>query len=97
MECRDQQKESAKPTTKAIYNPEKFYTWDRSATFQLSGEEFGAILNSLRGILATKEAQNILRAARANDVIEKLMANAVENGVAKEDTSRGLPEIPNLK
>lgn len=69
---------------KASYDPSKKYTWTPNDAFVLSGEEFGVILNSLRAILGTAEAQRILLADRANDVIESVFARSVELGVAKE-------------
>lgn len=66
------------------YNPNNKYTWGPEDPFVLSGQEFGVILNSLRAILATPEAQRILIASNANDVIESAFARAVEMGVVKE-------------
>jgi hypothetical protein len=50
----------------------------------LSGNEFGVLLNTLRAILGTAEAQRVLLADRANSVIENAFGRAVEMGVAKE-------------
>ncbi len=69
---------------KTIYNPAKKYTWKPEDEFTLKGEEFGLILNALRATLNTPEAAKILLASRANDTIENIIANAVENGVVKE-------------
>lgn len=68
----------------AKYDPSKKYTWTPNDAFVLSGDEFGVILNSLRAILGTAEAQRILLADRANDVIENVFSRAVEMNVAKE-------------
>ena len=62
------------------YDPRKKYTWSPDTQFTLSGNEFGILLNSLRQIVSTKEAQVILRAADAADVIENLMAQSVASG-----------------
>lgn len=68
----------------AKYDPSKKYTWTPNDAFVLSGDEFGVVLNALRAILGTAEAQRILLADRANDVIENVFARAVEMNVAKE-------------
>jgi hypothetical protein len=62
------------------YDPRKKYTWSPDTQFTLSGNDFGILLNSLRQIVSTKEAQAILRAADAADVIETLMAKSVASG-----------------
>lgn len=66
------------------YDPNKKYTWSPEDAFVLSGNEFGVLLNTLRAILGTAEAQRILLADRANSVIENAFGRAVELGVAKE-------------
>lgn len=62
------------------YNPNKNYGWNPDEQFTISGRDFGLILNTIRAILSTEQAQQILLAARANDVIEKMMAKNVEEG-----------------
>lgn len=66
------------------YDPKKMYEWGHGSSFTLTGDEFGVILNSLRKILVTPEAQTILLADRASDVIEHVLARAVERGQVKE-------------
>lgn len=68
----------------ANYNPEKKYTWSPEDKFEFTGAEFGLILNSIRSILNTPEAAKILLADKANEAIEKKLAEAVEQGVVKE-------------
>jgi len=75
---RDENETSA--TEVPQYDPRKKYTWSPDTQFILSGNEFGILLNSLRQIVSTKEAQVILRAADAADVIENLMAQSVASG-----------------
>ena len=50
----------------------------------MSGSEFGVILNALRAILHTPDAQRILLADKANEIIESTLAKAVETGIVKE-------------
>lgn len=68
----------------ATYDPTKKYTWIPDDKFEITGHEFGLILNTLRSILNTQEASTILLASRANDAIEEVMAKAVEADVVKE-------------
>ena len=62
------------------YNPNAQYQWNPDEQFTISGREFGLILNTIRALLSTEQAQQILLAARTNDVLEKLMKENVENG-----------------
>jgi hypothetical protein len=66
------------------YDPNKKYTWTPEDKFELSGSEFGLILNTLRAVLNTEEAARILLANQANNVVEGILAQAVEAGVVKE-------------
>jgi hypothetical protein len=68
----------------ATYDPSKKYTWTAEDKFELSGNEFGLLLNALRVLTSTPEAQRILLANEAALVIEQKMAQAVESGVVKE-------------
>jgi len=69
---------------KITYDPTKRYTWTPTTEFTLTGEQFGLILNSLRGVISTPEAARILLAAQANDSLESVLANAVESGAVVE-------------
>lgn len=69
---------------KITYDPTKRYTWTPTTEFTLTGEQFGLILNSLRGVISTQEAARILLAAQANDSLESVLANAVESGAVVE-------------
>jgi hypothetical protein len=71
---------------KEQFDPNKAYKWTQTDVFELSGAEFGILLNSLRAILSTEEAQRILLISKANEVIEKLLAKNVEAGIIKEST-----------
>lgn len=68
----------------ATYDPSKNYTWDADTIFEMNGQEFGLILNTLRGILSTKEATNTILAYEANKKIEGIIAKAVEQDLIKE-------------
>ena len=68
----------------ATYDPNKRYTWTPNDKFELSGNEFGLILNAFRATLSTEEAGRILLANEANQVVERILAKAVEADIAKE-------------
>ena len=68
----------------AQYDPNKRYTWGPEDKFELSGQEFGLFLNTVRTFLATEEAGKYQLMMRANDVIEQIMAKGVETGTVKE-------------
>lgn len=65
---------------KIVYDPNKKYTWSPEDTFELSGKEFGLILNTLRAMLSTPEAQLINLVTQANSTIEQIVASSVEEG-----------------
>lgn len=66
------------------YDPNKRYSWTPDDKFELSGEQFGIILNTFRSILNTPEAARILMVNNANSIIEQLMQDSVIKGVVKE-------------
>jgi hypothetical protein len=66
------------------FDPTKKYTWAQDTTFTITGGEFGLLLNTLRAITSTKEAQTIILAVEAGDVLEKALSNGVETGKVVE-------------
>lgn len=62
------------------YNPEKMYSWNPDETFSISGREFGLILNTLRSILNTEQAQQIILAHKTNEILERIMEENVKSG-----------------
>ena len=62
------------------YDANKHYSWSPEEQFTISGREFGLILNTVRAILSTEQAQHILLAARTHEVLEKMMEENVEKG-----------------
>ena len=69
---------------KITYDPSNRYTWTPATEFTLTGEQFGLILNSLRGVISTPEAARVLLAAQANESLEAVLARAVESGAVVE-------------
>jgi hypothetical protein len=68
----------------AEYNPNSKYTWKPEDTFTLNGQEFGLILNTVRAYLSSEEAARFQLMFQTNQVIEKLMKEAVEADIVKE-------------
>lgn len=66
------------------YDPNKRYSWTPQDKFELTGEQFGTILNAVRAVVGSAEAQRILAIVRANDAIEQIMVKAVEDGTVLE-------------
>ena len=69
---------------KPTFDPQKQYTWTPNDTFVLNGSDFGLVLNALRSTIATQEAARILLANDAHDVLQNVLALAVESGQVKE-------------
>lgn len=69
------------------YDSSKSYSWSNNEEFILSGQEFGLVLNTLRAILSTEQAAQILLADRANDILERIMERGVEEGKLIEKDS----------
>lgn len=66
------------------YDPNKRYVWTPEDKFELSGQEFGLILNALRAVLSTEEASKILLTQKAAEAIDNVMSKAVEAGIVVE-------------
>jgi hypothetical protein len=77
----------------ATYDPNKAYTWGPDTKFVLSGQDFSLILHTLRGILSTKEATNVILAYEANKKIEGIMATAVAEGKVVESAEANVDDI----
>lgn len=77
-------KEPITMNTKPVYNPGNQYHWPNEAKFELTGEQFGLWLNSVRAKVMSKEASEFQQAFRANEEIEKIMAANVASGVIVE-------------
>ena len=73
---------------KLVFNPNTKYSWQPNDTFELNGDQFGQILNTLRTLLSTQEVQTTRMAISASKAMEDILANAVEKGIAKEVTEK---------
>ena len=77
----------------ATYNPSSRYTWTPEDTFTLTGQQFGLILNTVRAYLSSEEAARFQLMVQANEVIEKLMIDGVENDTIKEVVEESIEEV----
>lgn len=68
----------------AKYDPSKKYTWSNDDRFEITGRDLGLFLNTCRAVLSLEMATPILLADRANEAVEKIMAEYVEKDVIKE-------------
>jgi len=66
------------------YDPNKQYKWEPEDKFEISGKDFGLLLNTVRAILGTEQAAHIRLMLQCNDLIENLMAKNVEKGIIIE-------------
>jgi hypothetical protein len=66
------------------FDPNKKYTWNMDAKFVLDGGDFGMLLNAMRAVINIQEAQTILLAKQAGDVLEETLAAGVESGLVVE-------------
>jgi len=69
---------------KPVYSPEKKYSWKGNDEFVINGAELNFILNSVRKILLSDQAQNIFMLEKANSMLEGIMSKAVADGKIKE-------------
>lgn len=70
--------------TQNSYDPNKRYTWNKDDIFELTGNQFGIILNAFRAVLNTPEATRLITIYHANETIEDLMAENVKKGIVVE-------------
>jgi hypothetical protein len=68
----------------AEYNPNSKYTWTPEDRFELTGQEFGLILNTVRAYMGSEEAAKFQLMSQTNQVIERVMKQYVEADVIKE-------------
>jgi hypothetical protein len=66
------------------YNPQKSYTWKPEDKFEISGSQFGMILNTFRTILSSPLAAMFRNIEQANVTVEEIMATGVQSGIIKE-------------
>jgi hypothetical protein len=85
----------------ADYNPNSRYTWKPEDKFQITGQQFGLILNMVRSYLGTEEAGKFMLMQQTNDVIESIMKDGVKEGVIiealEEETPAPVPALEAVK
>jgi hypothetical protein len=69
---------------KQVYDANKAYKWKPEDVFEITGNQFGVILNATRAFLNTPEAKNVLAIYEANKHIDAILQKNVENGIIEE-------------
>ena len=67
------------------FDPNKSYKWQPTDKFEVSGNDFALILNTIRAILSTEDAQKIILANEANKAAEGILGKGVEAGFVVEN------------
>ena len=70
------------------FDPNKSYKWAPTDTFEVSGHDFALILNTIRAIVSTEDAQKIILANEANKVVETILGKGVEAGFVVENDDK---------
>lgn len=70
--------------SKNVYDANKAYKWKPDDVFELTGNQFGTMLNAMRAFLNTPEAKNVLAIYEANKHIDDILQKNVESGVIEE-------------
>tara|TARA_Y100000004_G_scaffold194905_1_gene260662 strand:- start:74 stop:334 length:261 start_codon:yes stop_codon:yes gene_type:complete len=78
----------------AEYNPQSRYTWKPEDKFEITGQQFGLILNMVRSYLSSEDAGKFMMMQQTNDVIEGIMKQGVESGVIVESPEEKPPVQP---
>ncbi len=76
------------------YDPNKQYKWEPTDTFEITGKDFGLLLNTIRGILSTQEAAHLRLVLQCNDTIENIMKKSVADGKVKEILQGEIAQVP---
>lgn len=69
---------------KNVYDANKNYKWKPDDVFEITGHQFGTMLNAMRAFLNTPEAKNVLAIYEANKHIDDILQKNVESGVIEE-------------
>ena len=78
----------------AEYNPQSRYTWKPEDKFEITGQQFGLILNMVRSYLSSEDAGKFMMMQQTNDVIEGIMKQGGESGVIVESPEEQPPVQP---
>ena len=70
------------------FDPNKSYKWQPTDVFEVNGHDFALILNTLRAITSTEEAQKVILANEANKVAEAILGKGVEAGFVQENNEK---------
>jgi hypothetical protein len=77
-------KDNNTTAVKNVYDANKAYKWKPDDLFEITGNQFGSMLNAMRAFLNTPEAKNVLAIYEANKHIDDVLQKNVESGVIEE-------------
>jgi hypothetical protein len=63
----------------AQYDPNKSYSWKPETKFQVTGKEFGLLLQVVKTELSSEAASKVMLYQRLNAALEAILAQAVES------------------
>lgn len=66
------------------YDPTKKYVWSPDEKIEINGFELATLVNTVRSVLNRPEAQSIILADKANQILDKIMEENVNAGKIKE-------------
>jgi hypothetical protein len=65
------------------YDPKTNYVWTPEDTFEITGQQFGLLLNVVRSYMQSEEAAKFRSMVEASKVLESVLIQGVETGVIK--------------
>lgn len=75
-----------------VYDPSKNYRWEPKDHFHLSGLEFAAVYQALKNEVQFPGGTSALQKVSAFNILEGVISQAVEAGVAIEDSPEEGPD-----
>jgi hypothetical protein len=66
------------------YDPTKKYVWAPDEKIEINGFELATLVNTVRSVLNRPEAQAIIFADKANQILDKIMEENLNAGKIKE-------------
>jgi hypothetical protein len=71
-------------TVKTEYSPQKNYKWEPSDVFEISGDQFSVLLNTIRYHVSQPGGAPMVNIMSMNTVVEDILKKGVEAGVIVE-------------
>ncbi len=68
----------------STYDPNKSYSWKPTDKFEISGQDFGMLLQAVKTVLSTEEAAKVALFQQIGRALDASLISAVESGAIKE-------------